>query len=159
MHRILVLNDSPILLKGIRHLLIAEGYQITCVTDSYEALSVLREEPIDLFIQDILRPDINGFELYWLMKSEEKLRDIPVLILSNWSAVDVTELERSDRRRGRLYKIGFRDTRTEDLEKLTNIKDANVLYVEGYLHVSAAFPNLAETIREILSGIEGCCSE
>ena len=60
----------------------------------------------------------------------------------------MTELERADGKRGRLYRVCFRGVCAEYLEKLTN-KDANVLYVEGYLHVSAAFSKLAETIREL----------
>jgi CheY-like chemotaxis protein len=69
MPQILTLNDNPIVLKLI-HSLLSEvpGYQHLYTTDSYHALSISCQQPIDLLIQDILRPDMNGFELYWRCK-------------------------------------------------------------------------------------------
>ena len=51
-------------------------------TNSHEALSILRTQPIDLFTQDIMRPDIDGWTVCKIMKADETLRDIPILIAS-----------------------------------------------------------------------------
>jgi len=40
----------------------------------------LRHQPIDLFTQDFMRPDLNGLELLQMLKSDAALRDMPVLV-------------------------------------------------------------------------------
>lgn len=58
------------------------GYDHLRTHDNVEALSLLRIQPIDLFTQDLLRPNMSGVEFYRVMKSDDALRHIPVLILS-----------------------------------------------------------------------------
>ncbi len=153
MPRILSLNDSIIILKGIHYLLNVEDYQHQYTSDSYYALSILRQERIDLFIQDMLRPDMNGFELYWLMKSEERLRNIPILIFSAWSstkpAVVVTPVELVDKTFEGLYQAKFEGVEARDLSPVAHIKAANVLYIEGYLEPFAA-SELLDNVSRIL---------
>jgi len=45
-------------------------------------MRILLTEPIDLLIQDLARPGINGFELYAKLKADERLQNIPVVICS-----------------------------------------------------------------------------
>jgi CheY-like chemotaxis protein len=153
MPRILSLNDSVVILKGIHYLLNVEDYQHQYTTDSYHALSILRQERIDLFIQDMLRPDMNGFELYWLMKSEERLRAIPILIFSAWSstrpAVAVTPVKLVGKTFEGLYQAKFEGAEPKDLIAVAHIKDANVLYIEGYLEPFAA-SELLDNVSRIL---------
>jgi len=58
------------------------GYEHLRTTDAEKALSILRNQEIDLFTQDIMRPGIDGWELYRMMKEDEELCSIPVLFLS-----------------------------------------------------------------------------
>jgi CheY-like chemotaxis protein len=153
MYRILVLNDNPVMLKGIRVLLETEGYRVTCVTDSHAALSVLHEEPVDLFVQDILRPEMNGFELYWLMKSNKELENVPIVILTNLPAVEMIALENPSKGISRLYSVKL-GVSAEHLATVSDIENADVLRVEGYLHSSAGH-RLAETARAILAESAG----
>jgi CheY-like chemotaxis protein len=59
-----------------------KGYEVLTTTNSYEALDILRRQPIDLFTQDFARPDIHGLEFLQMMKSNAALRDIPVVGIS-----------------------------------------------------------------------------
>ena len=62
-YRVLVLDDHPVVLEGIRHLLSAQP-DIYCqtVASSAQMLALLNEDPCyDLFILDLELPDIDGF--------------------------------------------------------------------------------------------------
>jgi DNA-binding response OmpR family regulator len=82
MPRILSLDDELGMVELLRLILERAGYEHVGTTDHDTALSILRSEPIDLFTQDLMRPDMDGWEFYELMQSDEKLREIPVLIIS-----------------------------------------------------------------------------
>lgn len=82
MTRILSLDDEPEMLPLIGLVLELAGYEHLCTTSNTEALAILHNQPIDLFTQDILRPDMDGREFYQIMKADEELRSIPVLCIS-----------------------------------------------------------------------------
>jgi len=154
MPRILCLNDSSTVLWLLDRSMERTSYEYQRAKDSHHALSFLRHEPIDILIQDIERPgDMNGFELYWLMKSNKKLCDIPILVFSAWSQakspVKVTPAKIGDKILSGLYRAEFEKTKTEHLSAVAHIKDANVLYLEGYL-VYADVEKLIINIERIL---------
>jgi len=82
MTRILSLDDCAEIIDLLSLILTRAGYEHTGTTDNYDALSILRSEPIDLFTQDLMRPEMDGWTFYDLMKSDVSLRHIPVLIIS-----------------------------------------------------------------------------
>ena len=51
-------------------------------SDGVEALEKVRESPPDMIVSDILMPKMDGFQLCRTLKSDEKLKDIPVLFYS-----------------------------------------------------------------------------
>jgi DNA-binding response OmpR family regulator len=93
---ILHLDDEPWLLKNVSGLLKERGHEVLSLSNSYEALHLLRTESVDLFIQDLNRPDLGGQAVYQQLKADLKLKQIPVLITSGflpaWPSV-VTELK------------------------------------------------------------------
>lgn len=82
MTRILSLDDDLPMLELIGLILQRAGYDHVYTTSSSDALAILRREPVDLFTQDIMRPDIDGWEFYRLLKSEPLLRNVPVLMVT-----------------------------------------------------------------------------
>ena len=82
MTRILSLDDCAEIVDLISLILTRAGYDHTGTTDNYDALSILRSEPVDLFTQDLMRPDMDGWTFYELMKSDASQRRTPVLIIS-----------------------------------------------------------------------------
>jgi CheY-like chemotaxis protein len=153
MPRILSLNDVPDLLEICHVLMELSGYHHLYTTDADKALSILQQEPIDLFIQDIARPKMNGFEFYWLMKSKKELQDIPILIVSAWHPVVVTRLDPAGKAVEGLCCVEFKVTHPEQLQALSavaGIKQANMLYVEGYLELPIQPEKFLLTISDIL---------
>jgi CheY-like chemotaxis protein len=82
MTHILCLDDDPEVVNLLSLILTRVGYEVLSTTNSYEALDILRHQPIDLITQDFMRPDIYGVEFLQMMKSDAALRDIPVLGIS-----------------------------------------------------------------------------
>ena len=79
---ILCLDDEPELLELLRLILEESGYECSCTVDSHEALAQLRTGSIDLLVQDLLRPGIRGELMCQMIRDDESLRHIPILIAS-----------------------------------------------------------------------------
>jgi DNA-binding response OmpR family regulator len=61
---ILLVDDEKDLVDCIVGILRNEGYHVVTARDGIEALAVLRSQPVDLIISDIMMPRMNGYELY-----------------------------------------------------------------------------------------------
>ena len=62
--------------------------------DGEQALALIRSERPDLVLLDLLMPKMTGIGVLRALKADEKMRDIPVLILSNSSReLDMKEAE------------------------------------------------------------------
>ena len=83
MTRILSLDDESQMLDLLHLILGRAGYECLGTTDEQEALSILRTRSIDLFTQDFMRPvGLCGIEFLRKLKSDEMLKDIPVVGIS-----------------------------------------------------------------------------
>jgi len=83
--------ESEIL--GLLHIILERaGHEHLFTTNSRTALSILQKENIDLFIQNLMRSDINGCEFYTMMQEDKRLRRIPVLITSAINPLTYPEL-------------------------------------------------------------------
>jgi len=120
MTRILSLDDCAEIVDLISLILTRAGYDHTGTTDNYDALSILRSEPVDLFTQDLMRPDMDGWTFYELVKSDASLRHIPVLIIS---------------------------AKSQSIDKVLGLQ---VCRVDGYLTKPFGPQELLEAIAEIL---------
>jgi CheY-like chemotaxis protein len=61
--KILILDDDPVVTLSCKRILGAEGYNITTVDKGDAALNKLVKEDYDLFISDVMLPDISGMEV------------------------------------------------------------------------------------------------
>jgi two-component system, chemotaxis family, chemotaxis protein CheY len=89
MKRILVADDST----ATRALIAAaladlENVQVERVSSGIEALKLLSTTEIDMVLTDIHMPEINGLELVRFIKSDDRLRSIPVIVISTEAAED-----------------------------------------------------------------------
>lgn len=80
---ILLAEDDDVLLDVLKTKLEKNGFKVFPVINGVEALNILAKEPIDMVLTDILMPEMGGFELIERMKADEKLKNIPIIILSN----------------------------------------------------------------------------
>ncbi|OAM53174.1 hypothetical protein A7981_07135 [Methylovorus sp. MM2] len=83
---ILVVDDSLTMRKVLGRLLERENYKVTTAKDGMDALQVLQEMVPDIILTDIEMPRMDGFELVRNIKADERLVDIPLIIISSRTA-------------------------------------------------------------------------
>jgi DNA-binding response OmpR family regulator len=79
MHKILIVDDDPNILKLIGVILQEEGFSIVTASDGVEAVTKLETIKVNLVILDVMMPNMNGWEL---CKELRKYYDIPILMLT-----------------------------------------------------------------------------
>ncbi|MBM4064788.1 MAG: response regulator [Planctomycetes bacterium] len=82
---ILIVEDSQTQAKQLQVLLKQLGYRIVIAYSVREALFILKEQKPVIIISDILMPDIDGYQFCKLLKSDDKLKDIAVILLTQLS--------------------------------------------------------------------------
>ncbi len=80
--KILVIEDELDIIKIIEFNLTQEGYNIISINSGKEAISTVQKEEPDLIILDIMIPDLDGFEICKLLKANDNLKHIPIIMLS-----------------------------------------------------------------------------
>lgn len=80
---VLVVEDTELLRRMYVDRLTQDGYRVLSAGDGLEALGVLRSDTPDLILLDLIMPKMSGLEVLDLVKRDPRLKDIPVLILSN----------------------------------------------------------------------------
>lgn len=76
---ILVIDDEKLIVKGLKHSLEQQGYNVFPAYNGTEALRIIDEEDIDFIILDLMLPDIDGM---MLCKKIRKNYDTPILMLT-----------------------------------------------------------------------------
>lgn len=84
MQKILIVEDDPFLSKMYLAKLEETGYEVDTALDGEEALKKVGENPaLSLVLLDIVLPKADGFEILGKIKSDPKLKNIKVILLSN----------------------------------------------------------------------------
>ena len=78
----LVVDDDIINRTLLATSLGEEGYSVETVQNGFEALELLNTKAFDMVFLDLLMPEMNGFEVLKIMKSQSKLQHIPVIVVS-----------------------------------------------------------------------------
>ncbi len=86
--KILVVDDNPLLLRVLSHLLESENFRVITALDGPEALKIIHKEMPDLIILDIIMPEMDGMEVMSKIKSNLNTRFIPVIILTSKTDID-----------------------------------------------------------------------
>ncbi|MDG0794230.1 ATP-binding protein [Cohnella ginsengisoli] len=80
--RILAVDDDPVNLRVLEHVLSADLYEIRATTSGAEALSLLNSGPWDLLIADVMMPDISGYEVARTARTFFSPSELPILLLT-----------------------------------------------------------------------------
>src|SRR4030042_2018443 len=81
--KILLIEDEEIMLNLLQRKLTQEGYEIFVARNGEEGLEVMRKEMPDLVLLDIIMPKMGGFEGMEKKVSDNVLKKIPVIVISN----------------------------------------------------------------------------
>jgi DNA-binding response OmpR family regulator len=88
---IMIVDDSPEILSLYHSLFKRRGYGVIEALDSASALKMLDETSPDLFILDVMMPEINGIELCQRIRALPQHEHTPVIILSAFSDTGIIE--------------------------------------------------------------------
>jgi len=80
---ILVVEDTDLLRRMYVDRLTQDGYRVLAAADGLEALNLMRSEAPDLVLLDLIMPMMSGIEVLEHSQADARLREIPVLVLSN----------------------------------------------------------------------------
>ncbi|WP_260956502.1 hybrid sensor histidine kinase/response regulator [Pseudomonas citri] len=80
--RILVVDDSLTVRELQRKLLLNRGYDVAVAVDGMDGWNALRSEAFDLLITDIDMPRMDGIELVSLLRRDNRLQSLPVMVVS-----------------------------------------------------------------------------
>ncbi len=82
MAHVLVIDDDADLQNVIRIMLQRGGHTCLLVGSGEAGLEALRSESFDLVICDVMMPGLDGYEITRRIRADEKMRDVPVLMLT-----------------------------------------------------------------------------
>jgi CheY-like chemotaxis protein len=82
MNRIIVCDDEPHIVEGLRHLLRGPGRNIEVSHSGAEALKLVAAQKPDLLIVDIMMPEMSGLEVVSTLRGAPATRDLPIIILT-----------------------------------------------------------------------------
>ncbi len=81
--KILVIDDDPLNRKVLSVNLTEEGYTIATAENGRVGLRMLREQPFDTVLLDLLMPEIDGFDVLKIIKADVRIRHLPVIVISS----------------------------------------------------------------------------
>jgi chemosensory pili system protein ChpA (sensor histidine kinase/response regulator) len=94
---VMVVDDSITVRKVTTRLLERHDYRVVSAKDGVDALNQLNESQPDVVLLDVEMPRMDGFELATNMRNDEKLKNIPVIMITSRTG---------DKHRERAFNIG-----------------------------------------------------
>ena len=147
--RVLVVDDNSTNRLKLRKAVQALGHETEVAKDGHDALQSIARTDFDAVLLDIIMPGLDGFDVLRQLKSDEKLRDIPVIVVSALddeveSVVRAIELGAEDflpkefdpvllkaRLGASLTKKRFRDQELEYFGRIDRLTKAAAVLEEG----------------------------
>lgn len=82
---VLIAEDSPTQAARLKYLLEKCGYGVMVAPNGKEALATAHKHKPDLIISDVMMPEMDGYSLCKQVKSDEKMKRIPIILLTSLS--------------------------------------------------------------------------
>ena len=86
--RIFVVDDEKDLTDLLHYQLGKEGFEVKFANNPFEALGKARDFNPELIILDVMMPDLDGFQLLRMIRSDNLLQKVPVIMLTAKSGVE-----------------------------------------------------------------------
>ncbi|MEA3438290.1 MAG: response regulator [Thermodesulfobacteriota bacterium] len=126
--KVLCVDDDPDIRLFVVTVLEENGYTPLTATNGEEALEIIKKERPDLVTLDVLMPRQSGIKMYRELKTDDSLKNIPVIILSGIA----------------------RRTFLRSQEALTEFGSENVPEPAAYMEKPVEPEELAEMIKKVI---------
>lgn len=87
--RVLVADDEPAITALVAEMLRYAGFAVVRAHGGAEAVSLARRERPDLILLDVMMPDLDGRDACKVLKMDQSLRGVPVILFSSADERDV----------------------------------------------------------------------
>lgn len=84
--RILVVDDDALAIELFWRDLPADQFSVLTAANGAEALELLRAEPFDLLVTDVVMPGMNGLQLIAAVRATSQICHLPILVATGYSA-------------------------------------------------------------------------
>jgi len=82
MARILIVDDSPSQLIGMRRTVEKLGHQVVTAEDGAAGVETAKRELPDLILMDVVMPNLNGFQATRTIAKDPKTSHIPIILVT-----------------------------------------------------------------------------
>jgi two-component system response regulator VicR len=79
---VVCVEDEPEMIDLVKLILGRKGFELVGAVGGREGLETVRQLKPDLVLLDLMMPDMDGWEVYQKMKTDEDLKDIPVIVVT-----------------------------------------------------------------------------
>ena len=79
---VVCIEDEQEMIDLVRLILGRRGLEVEGANGGLEGLEKVQQKKPDLVLLDLMMPDMDGWEVYQRMKSDESLREIPVIVIT-----------------------------------------------------------------------------
>jgi len=81
--KILIVEDEEVLAKVLEEKLAKSGDEVAIAADGEVAVTLAQSFGPDVIVLDLLLPKRNGFEVLQILKADQTLKAVPVIVVSN----------------------------------------------------------------------------
>jgi DNA-binding response OmpR family regulator len=78
--KVLIIEDDPALLRGLKDNLEGRGYEVRTASDGQRGLDAVLNDPPDLLLLDLMLPRVSGYEICETVRSRKL--EIPIIMLT-----------------------------------------------------------------------------
>ncbi len=135
---VLVVDDNPVTRVLCSRVLAREGYRVLLAEDGIEALRLIKEEPVDLVLLDVMMPGLSGFDVLEAVRKLYAPNRLRVLMVTaKDQSEDVV----------RAFKLGADDYITKPLDV-----PVMMARIKAHLRARIAAPEPPESVMELGPG-------
>jgi DNA-binding response OmpR family regulator len=80
--RVLCIEDDPEMIELVRLILARQGYEVIGAAGGEAGLAAIEREQPALVLLDLMMPEMDGWEVFQRMRSDERMQDIPVIVVT-----------------------------------------------------------------------------
>jgi twitching motility two-component system response regulator PilH len=82
MARVLIVDDSPSQLMGMKKIMEKLGHEVISAEDGAQGVEVAKRELPDLILMDVVMPNLNGFQATRSISKEPTTAHIPIVLVT-----------------------------------------------------------------------------
>jgi DNA-binding response OmpR family regulator len=80
--QVIYIEDEQEMIDLVRLILSRKGIEVKGANGGREGLDMIRQEPPDLVLLDLMMPDMDGWDVYQQIKADDATAGIPVIVIT-----------------------------------------------------------------------------